>query len=108
MNILDRLLKPALKKIIVNRWNYIEEEYKKAAKIGFFDVFNLNTLRYWIKAEPVCSNHCSGCHNEGKPLFFNALGLLIKHKCPSFICHSWFISDFSYYFIFCRENLLKI
>jgi len=40
----------------------------------------------WIKAEPICSSHCSGCHNEGRPLYFNALGLLLRHKCPPFVC----------------------
>jgi len=83
---IDRLMQPILKRIVVNRWNYTEEEYRKAAEIGFFDILDLNALSYWIKAEPICSSHCSGCHNEGRPLYFNALGLLMRHKCPPFIC----------------------
>ncbi len=86
MTLLDKLFKPVLKKIIVNRWNYTESEYNKAAEMGLFDIFDLNKLRYRIKAEPVCSSHCSGCHNEGCVLYFNALGLLIRHKCPPYIC----------------------
>ncbi len=83
---LDRLLKPLLKRIVMNRWNYTEEEYAKAAELGFFDILDLRAMGYWIKAEPVCSHHCSGCHNEGRPLYFNALGLLLRHKCPPYIC----------------------
>ena len=86
MKVLDKMLKPILKRIIINRWNYSEKEYEKADQLGLFDVFSMETLSYWIKAEPICSNHCSGCHHEEKPFYFNALGLLIKHKCPSFIC----------------------
>jgi uncharacterized repeat protein (TIGR04076 family) len=82
----DRLMQPILKRIVMNRWNYTEEEYQLAGRVGFFDVLDLKAMSYWIKAEPICSSHCSGCHNEGRPLYFNALGLLIRHKCPPFIC----------------------
>ncbi len=86
MGFIDRLMKPILKRIVMNRWDYNEEEYNKAGELGLFDVLNLEAMKYWIKADPVCSDHCSGCHNEGRPFYFNALGLLIKHKCPSFVC----------------------
>ncbi len=86
MGLLDELMKPILKRIVMNRWDYNEDEYNKAAELGLFDVLNLDAMRHWIKADPVCSDHCSGCHNEGRPFYFNALGLLIRHKCPPFIC----------------------
>jgi len=84
--LIDRLLKPVLRRIVMNRWNYTATEYEQAAGLGFFEVLDFKAMGYWIKAEPVCSSHCSGCHNEGRPLYFNALGLLIRHKCPPYIC----------------------
>ena len=79
MSYIDRLMQPILKRIVMNRWNYTEEEYQLAGRVGFFDVLDLKAMSYWIKAEPICSSHCSGCHNEGRPLYFNALGLLLRH-----------------------------
>jgi len=43
-------------------------------------------MRYWIKVEPVCARHCMGRSVEGKPFYLNAMGLLIRHKCPPEIC----------------------
>ena len=86
MDILNRLSRPALKIIIKNRWGYTEQEFQKALELGLFDVLDMDAMSYWIIAEPVCSSHCSGCHNEGRPFYFNPMGMLIKHKCPPGIC----------------------
>lgn len=86
MQVLDKLMKPVLKVIIKNRWGYTEQEYQKAMELGLFDVLNMEAMSYWLVAEPVCSSHCSGCHNEGRPLYFNPMGMLIRHKCPPGIC----------------------
>ncbi|MFN2292022.1 MAG: hypothetical protein ACK2UC_12590 [Anaerolineae bacterium] len=86
MRLVDRLMQPILHKIILNRWGYTEEEFHKAQGLGLFDVLDLEAMGHWVVATPVCSAHCSGCHNEGRPLYFNAMGMLIKHKCPSSIC----------------------
>lgn len=86
MGLVDRLMQPAFSRIIVNRWDYTDEELRKASELGLFDAIDLEAMRYWIVADPVCSEHCSGCHNEGRPLYFNAMGMLIKHKCPPDIC----------------------
>lgn len=80
------LMKPVMKIIMKNRWGYTEAEYVKAMELGLFEVLNLKAMRYWLKADPVCSRHCSSCHNEGRPLYFNPMGMLIKHKCPAGIC----------------------
>jgi len=86
MKFMDTLMKPFLKIIIKNRWGYTESEYRKALELGLFDVLDMEAMRYWLVVEPVCSNHCSGCHNEGRPFYFNPMGMLIKHKCPPGIC----------------------
>lgn len=86
IDIVNTLAKPIFKIIIKNRWNYSETEYRKVMELGLLDVLNLEAMTYWIVAEPVCSNHCSGCHNEGRPFYFNPMGMLIKHKCPPGIC----------------------
>ncbi len=86
MDILNKLSAPILKVIIKNRWGYTEGELRKAAELGFFDVLDMEAMSYWLVAEPVCSSHCSGCHNEGRPLYFNPMGMLIKHKCPPGVC----------------------
>jgi uncharacterized repeat protein (TIGR04076 family) len=86
MSVLDKLSKPLLGVIIRNRWGYTKEEYRKALSLGLFDAVDLQAMFYWLVAEPVCSHHCSGCHNEGRPLYFNPMGMLIKHKCPPSIC----------------------
>jgi uncharacterized repeat protein (TIGR04076 family) len=77
---------PALYRIQLNRWGYTEEEHRQALELGLFDAVDLQAMRHWIVAEPVCSSHCTGCHNEGRPLYFNAMGLLIRHKCPPGVC----------------------
>ncbi len=87
MSRVDRLMKPMFVRIIKNRWDYTGEEFGKAAGLGLFDAMDLKAMRYWVVAKPVCSLHCSGCHNEGRPFYFNAMGMLIRHKCPPGI--SW-------------------
>lgn len=86
MRFIDTLMKPVLRRIIKNRWNYSDQEYRKAEQLGLFDVLDLKAMRHWIVADPICSLHCSGCHNEGRPFYFNAMGMLIRHKCPPGIC----------------------
>lgn len=86
MDILNKLSAPVLKIIIKNRWGYTEQEFRKACELGFFDVLDMEAMTYWLVAEPVCSSHCSGCHNEGRPFYFNSMGMLIRHRCPPGIC----------------------
>ncbi len=86
MDILDKLSAPALKVIIKNRWGYTEQEYQKALELGLLQALTMEAMMQWLVVEPVCSNHCSGCHNEGRPLYFNPMGMLIRHKCPPAIC----------------------
>jgi uncharacterized repeat protein (TIGR04076 family) len=86
MDVLNRLSAPVLKIIIKNRWGYSEEEFRKAGELGFFGALDMEAMTYWLVAEPVCSSHCSGCHNEGRPFYFNPMGMLIRHKCPPGIC----------------------
>jgi uncharacterized repeat protein (TIGR04076 family) len=86
MSLIDKIMQPMLHRISLNRWDYTEEEYRQAEGLGLFGVLDMEALRYWIVADPVCSAHCTGCHNEGRPLYFNAMGMLIKHKCPPSIC----------------------
>jgi len=86
MNFLDKLMQPVMKRITSNRWNYTDKEFSKAAELGLFDALTLKDMGYWIVAAPVCSRHCSGGHHESRPLYFNAMGNLIRHKCPPGIC----------------------
>jgi uncharacterized repeat protein (TIGR04076 family) len=86
MILIDRLMGSLMIRIIKNRWDYTDQEFSKAKELGLFDAVDLKTMRYWIVAEPVCSLHCSGCHNEGRPFYLNAMGMLIRHKCPPGIC----------------------
>lgn len=86
MGIVDRLMQPMLHRIILNRWGYTAEEYSQAGRLGLFAALDFGALRHWIVADPVCSLHCSACHQEGRPLYFNAMGMLIRHKCPPGIC----------------------
>jgi uncharacterized repeat protein (TIGR04076 family) len=86
MDILNVVSKPILKIIIKNRWGYDESEYAKAMELGLLDAVDMKAMTYWLVAEPVCSNHCSGCHNEGRPFYFNPMGMLIRHKCPPGVC----------------------
>jgi len=57
-------MEPLMRRIIQNRWGYTDEELKKAQGLGFFDVLDFKAMRYWIKADPVCSVHCSACHSR--------------------------------------------
>lgn len=84
--ILNRISAPAFKIIIKNRWGYDEAEYRKAMGLGLLEALDMEAMTYWLVAEPVCSEHCSGCHNEGRPLYFNPMGMLIRHRCPPGIC----------------------
>ena len=86
MSFIDKIMQPMFQRIILNRWDYTEEEYRQAEGLGLFGVLDLEAMRYWIVADPVCSAHCGGCHNEGRPLYFSAMGMLIRHKCPPSIC----------------------
>jgi uncharacterized repeat protein (TIGR04076 family) len=86
MGLLNTLSKPFFKIIIKNRWGYSKEEYQKAMELGLLEALDMEAMTYWLVAEPVCSSHCSGCHNEGRPFYFNPMGMLIKHKCPPGIC----------------------
>jgi uncharacterized repeat protein (TIGR04076 family) len=86
MSFADKLMQPVMRRMIMNRWGYTDQELSKANELGLFAALDLKALSYWIVADPVCSMHCSGCHNEGCPLYFNAMGMLIKHKCPPSIC----------------------
>jgi uncharacterized repeat protein (TIGR04076 family) len=86
MSLLESLMQPTMRRITMNRWGYTEEEYRLAQELGIFDAVDLEAMGYWIVADPVCSAHCSGCHNEGRPLYFSAMGTLIRHKCPPNIC----------------------
>ncbi len=86
IDVLDMLMKPLVKRIIVNRWGYSKEEFRKAAELGFFEVLGVKSMFYWLKAEPVCSLHCSGCHSEGRPFYFDPMGMLIRHRCPPSMC----------------------
>jgi uncharacterized repeat protein (TIGR04076 family) len=86
MQILDMLMKPVLNVIIKNRWGYTKDEFTKAKELGLFEVLDMEAMGYWLVVEPVCSSHCSGCHNEGRPFYFNPMGMLVRHKCPPGIC----------------------
>ena len=86
MGLVEKLMQPVMRRIIRNRWDYTDAELKKAQELGFFDVLDLKAMSFWIKATPVCSVHCSGCHHEGRPFYFNPMGMLIRHKCPPGIC----------------------
>jgi uncharacterized repeat protein (TIGR04076 family) len=55
-------------------------------ELGLFDVLDMEAMSYWLVVELVCSRHCSGCHNEGRPLYLNPMGMLVKHKCPPGVC----------------------
>jgi uncharacterized repeat protein (TIGR04076 family) len=86
MKVMDWLMKPLFKVIIRNRWGFTREEYDKAAELGLFGALDMEAMTCWLVADPVCSHHCSGCHNEGRPFYFNPMGMLIRHKCPPGIC----------------------
>ena len=71
------------KKFLKNRCGLTESELKPLLD---FEFFTSEMFKYWIKAEPVSSKRCAACHYEGRPLYFNPLGLLIRRKCPPWIC----------------------
>jgi uncharacterized repeat protein (TIGR04076 family) len=84
MKTIDSFLLGILKRFMKNRCGLTEAEMQGFE--GFFEFFNSETIKYWVKADPVCSKRCSAGHYEGRPLYFNPLGFLIKHKCPPWIC----------------------
>lgn len=55
-------------------------------EFGYSKSFNGAMLKYWVRAEPVVSVRCTCNHVQGRPLYFGPFGMLIKHKCPHFIC----------------------
>lgn len=73
-------------KLIRNRWGYTPEELEKARRTRLLDAIGVGDMFYWIKAEPVYSRHCMGRNYEGRPLYFDAMGALVRHKCPPSIC----------------------
>ena len=83
---LKKVVEKATLRLVRNRWGYTPEELEKARRTGLVDAIGIGDLAYWIKAEPVCSRHCMGENYEGKPLYFDAMGGLIKRKCPPSIC----------------------
>ena len=75
-----------MNRLIKKRLCYNNEEMNKLNETGFLKAFDEKAMHYWLKVEPICSKHCSGLMNEGRPYYFNPMGLLIKRKCPSGIC----------------------
>lgn len=73
-------------RIVRNRWGYTDEELAEARKLGLLDAIGIRDLFFWLKAEPVSCRHCMGQNYEGRPLYFDAMGGLIKRKCPPSIC----------------------
>lgn len=73
-------------RIIRNRWGYTPEELERARRTGLLDAITLRDMFFWIKAEPVYSRHCMGQNYEGRPLYFDAMGGLIRRKCPPSVC----------------------
>ena len=86
MSFADELMQPVMRRITLNRWDYTDEELSKAEGLGLFSALDLKAMSHWIVVDPVCSAHCSACHNEGRPLYINAMGMLIKRKSPPGIC----------------------
>jgi len=83
---IDKLFQKVVRRVVKNRWGYTPEEMEKASSLGFFKVVNIRAGRYWLKAEAVCSRHCSALHTQGTALYFNPLGMLITHKCSEAVC----------------------
>ena len=79
---MKKVVEKATLRLVRNRWGYTPEELEKARRTGLVDAIGIGDLAYWIKAEPVCSRHCMGENYEGKPLYFDAMGGLIRRKCP--------------------------
>ncbi len=84
--LLGRMAEPFMKRIIMNRWGYDEDDYAKANRLGLLQALDPGAMRYWLVAEPVCSAHCSACINEGRPLYFDPMGMLVRHRCPPGVC----------------------
>ncbi len=85
-DLLDRISKPVVSRVIKNRWGYTDEEFRRAIKTGLFDILSVKAMFYWLKAEPVCSRNCSACHHEGRPLYFDPMGMLLTRRCPPAVC----------------------
>ena len=83
---ISELIRKVAQRVIIRRWNYSPAEFEKASRLGFLDVVSIRAGRYWLKAEAVCSHHCSALHTQGKALYFNPLGMLVTHKCPPAVC----------------------
>lgn len=83
---LRNILEKMTMRIVRNRWGYTDEELARARRTGLVDAVRLRDMAYWLKAEPVCARHCMGENYEGRPLYFDAMGGLIKRKCPPSIC----------------------
>jgi len=83
---IDKLVQKVARRVVKNRWNYNPAEFEKASSLGFFNVLSVRAGRYWLKAEAVCSRHCSALHTQGTALYFNPLGMLVTHKCPPAVC----------------------
>lgn len=84
--VLHRLGEPIMRRLIINRWGYDEGDYEKASRLGLLKALDITAMGYWLVAEPVCSRHCSACHSEGRPLYFDPMGMMVKHKCPPGTC----------------------
>ncbi|MDI7251517.1 hypothetical protein [Candidatus Solincola sp.] len=80
------LMEKVTMRLIRNRWGYTPEELEKARRTGLLDAISVRDMFYWIKAEPVYSRHCMGQNYEGRPLYFDAMGGLIRRKSPATIC----------------------
>lgn len=83
---LDRLIEKVTMRIVMNRWGYTPEQLAKARGTGLLDAIELKDLGYWIKVEPLCASHCMGSNYEGRAFYLDAMGGLIRHRCPPSIC----------------------
>jgi uncharacterized repeat protein (TIGR04076 family) len=83
---LQRLIERITLRIVRNRWGYTPEQLEKARGTGLVDAIELSDMSYWIKVEPVCASHCMGMNVEGSALYLDAMGGLIRHKCPPAVC----------------------
>ena len=79
----SRFLLGIQKRFLEKRCGLTEAEVQPLLDLG---IITSESSKYWIKAEPVFSRRCSACHYEGRPLYFNPFGLLIRRKCPAWIC----------------------
>jgi uncharacterized repeat protein (TIGR04076 family) len=84
--VLKELIRKVSYHIVKNRWGYTRGQLEQAKSTGLVDAVELKDMSYWIKIEPVCANHCMGTNYEGKAIYLDAMGGLIRHKCPPSIC----------------------